>query len=167
MLSKIQPTPLTRKDFSNIRRNIRFYGSSMERYRCQCLNCGIETKRAVDKYCDNKCQHEHQYKVYVTSWLAGLKNGVTLKYGNISKYVRRYLIERDGEKCSLCGWCKVNPHTGKIPVEVDHVDGNWQNNSPDNLRFLCPNCHSLTPTYKARNKGKGRDWRRELYASKL
>lgn len=135
--------------------------------RLQCLNCGRETKRAVDKYCDNKCQHEHQYKVYVASWLSGQENGVSLKYGNISKHVRRYLIERDGEKCSLCGWCKVNPYTGKVPVEVDHIDGDWQNNSPDNLRLLCPNCHSLTPTYKARNKGKGRDWRRELYVSKF
>ena len=136
--------------------------------RLQCLNCSRETKRAVDKYCDRKCQHEHKYKVYVASWLSGQENGVSLKYGNISKHVRRYLIERDGEKCSLCGWCEVNPYTGKIPVEVDHIDGNWQNNSPDNLRLLCPNCHSLTPTYKARNKGKGRDWRRELYAmSKL
>lgn len=135
--------------------------------RLQCLNCGRDTKRAVDKYCDNKCQHEHQYKIYVTSWLAGLENGVSLKYGNISKHVRRYLIERDGEKCSVCGWREVNPYTGKIPVEVDHIDGNWQNNSQKNLRLLCPNCHSLTPTYKARNKGKGRDWRRSLYASKL
>ncbi|XWK89530.1 MAG: HNH endonuclease signature motif containing protein [Phormidium sp.] len=132
--------------------------------RTECLNCGKQTKRAVEKYCSNKCQHEFEYKLYIESWLAGQKSGVSIKYGNISKRVRRFLIEKYGEKCSLCGWCQVNPYTGKIPVEVDHIDGDWQNNSPDNLRLLCPNCHSLTPTYKARNKGKGRNWRRETPA---
>lgn len=135
--------------------------------RLQCLNCGVETKRAVDKYCDNKCQHEHKYKIYVASWLLGQESGGK-KSGTVSNYVRRFLIEKYGEKCSLCGWCEVNHYTGKVPVEVDHIDGDWHNNSLENLRLLCPNCHSLTPTYKARNKGKGRDWRRELYAiSKL
>ncbi len=126
--------------------------------RC-CLNCGAETKRTVDKYCNIACHNEHKYKVYIASWLAGEESGVK-KYGNVSNHVRRFLVESCGEKCSLCGWCQINPHTGKIPVEVDHIDGDWKNNSLDNLRLLCPNCHSLTPTYKARNKGKGRNWRR-------
>ena len=132
-----------------------------KKLRNNCLSCGTETKRAVNKYCDSKCLNDYRYKLYVESWLAGKESGGK-KYGNVSNHVRRFLIEKYGEKCSLCGWCKVNPHTGKIPVEVDHIDGNWQNNLLDNLRLLCPNCHSLTATYKASNKGKGRDWRRWL-----
>jgi predicted HNH restriction endonuclease len=81
------------------------------------------------------------------------------KYGTVSNYVRRFLVENFGEKCFLCGWDEVNPYTGKIPVEVDHIDADWKNNSPENLRLLCPNCHSLTDTYKALNRGKGRSWR--------
>jgi hypothetical protein len=43
-----------------------------------------------------------------------------------------------------------------IPLELDHIDGDAGNNNYDNLRVLCPNCHALTPTFKAKNKGKGR-----------
>lgn len=46
--------------------------------------------------------------------------------------------------------------TGKVPVVADHIDGDWQNNRPENLRLLCPNCDSLQPTYGGLNKGNGR-----------
>jgi predicted HNH restriction endonuclease len=44
---------------------------------------------------------------------------------------------------------------------LEHIDGNAYNNSESNLSLLCPNCHSQTPTYKAKNKGNGRVERRE------
>lgn len=52
-----------------------------------------------------------------------------------------------------CGWCN-NTHwfEGLIPLELDHIDGDPINDSPDNLRFLCPNCHALTPTYRHKNR---------------
>ena len=58
----------------------------------------------------------------------------------------------------LCfGWKSLlNDYTQKIPLEVEHIDGNFQNNNEDNLILLCPNCHSLTSTYKGANKGHGR-----------
>ncbi|WP_369778667.1 HNH endonuclease signature motif containing protein [Streptomyces sp. R33] len=43
-----------------------------------------------------------------------------------------------------------------LPLEVDHVDGDWRNNLPENLRLLCPNCHSTTDTYRGRAKGRRR-----------
>lgn len=134
--------------------------------RDNCLSCGTQTKRFGYKYCSNLCQNDYKYKLYVAAWLAGKASGGK-KHGMVSGHVRRFLLEKYGEKCSLCGWCQINPHTGKIPVEVDHIDGDWQNNSLLNLRLLCPNCHSLTGTYRGRNKGKGRNWRRELYAMSL
>ena len=39
---------------------------------------------------------------------------------------------------------------------MEHIDGNSENNNIENLELLCPNCHSLTPTFGALNKGKGR-----------
>jgi hypothetical protein len=69
------------------------------------------------------------------------------------------LIAKYGERCSQCGWAERNPVTGKVPITIDHIDGDWNNNREENLRLLCPNCHSLTPTYQALNWGKGRPWR--------
>ena len=73
------------------------------------------------------------------------------------------LVKNNGEKCMKCGWCEKNPITNKVPIELEHKDGNSENNNLDNLELLCPNCHSLTSTYKALNKGNGRHKRRERY----
>ncbi|TRV81511.1 HNH endonuclease [Streptomyces sp. 130] len=55
------------------------------------------------------------------------------------------------ECCAQCGTEPVWRHQ-PLPLEVDHVDGNWRNNQPQNLRLLCPNCHSTTDTYRGRGK---------------
>ena len=65
---------------------------------------------------------------------------------------RLFLLRLRGEKCEQCGWCKQNPINGWIPVQMDHIDGNNKNNKIGNVRFLCPNCHSLTPTFMNLNK---------------
>ena len=69
------------------------------------------------------------------------------------------MLEKADYKCSKCGWHEVNPTTGLIPLEVHHKDGNYRNNIEDNLEVLCPNCHSLTPNFKALNK-EGREERK-------
>ena len=55
-------------------------------------------------------------------------------------------------ECALCGndgmWCDR-----ALTLHVDHIDGDFHNNDPDNLRFLCPNCHSQTPNFAGRSKG--------------
>ena len=43
-----------------------------------------------------------------------------------------------------------------IILDLDHIDGNNRNNQLSNLRFLCPNCHSQTETYKGRNINSGK-----------
>ena len=81
------------------------------------------------------------------------------KTKNISNHIKRYLKEKFGDKCFLCRWSKKNPITGNVPLEIDHIDGNAENNKEENLRLLCPNCHSLTFTFRNLNKGNGRSWR--------
>src|SRR5262249_38673380 len=52
--------------------------------------------------------------------------------------------------CQLCGigdW-----RSEPIVLEIDHIDGDWLNNLRENVRYLCPNCHSQTPTYRGRSR---------------
>jgi hypothetical protein len=59
------------------------------------------------------------------------------------------------ERCARCG-TEPTWRGHPLPLEVDHIDGNWRNNRIENLRFLCPNCHSTTDSYRGRAKGRTR-----------
>jgi hypothetical protein len=122
-----------------------------------CQRCG---KEARNKYCSVKCQQALVREKCTNQWLKGKLSGVKGKTKMIKPFVRAYLIEKCGEKCCICGWSERNVSTGNVPIEVDHIDGNSDNNSVSNLRLICPNCHSLTATYKNLNKGNGRSARR-------
>ena len=79
----------------------------------------------------------------------------------ISMHVRTYLLKKYNNRCARCGWGEVNRYTGTIPLEIEHIDGNYRNNNENNLIVLCPNCHSLTSTYKGANLNNGRKERRK------
>jgi hypothetical protein len=122
---------------------------------CRCCGTELERTHASRKFCNNLCQQKHIHKEYVERWKSGEENG---RKGliSISSHIRRYLFEKYDSKCMRCGWNSINPSTGKSPLEINHKDGDWKNNIEENLELLCPNCHSLEPTYKALNRGKGR-----------
>lgn len=131
-----------------------------------CLNCGatIDKPRSTSKFCSNKCSSDKRHKDYIQKW----KNGeieVVGDGGRLSDYIRTYLFEKYDSKCSRCGWDTPNPFTGSVILEVEHIDGDSTNNKEENLDLICPNCHSLTSTYKALNSGKGN--RNRLKYSKL
>ena len=119
-----------------------------------CLNCYKEIPNR-NKYCSLNCQKEYEYKEYIREWKQGKKDGMRGSY-QLSLYIKTYLLEKYNYKCSKCGWGEVNPYTKKIPLEIEHIDGNYKNNFEENLTVLCPNCHSLTSTYKGANLNFGR-----------
>lgn len=115
----------------------------METY---CLHCNKPTKYKppayTGKFCSNRCQQDwHYYNVNLPAMKAAGRNAKIHRAGTIA----RYLTEKDGRRCSICKndtWC------GKpIPLDIDHIDSDPTNNSIENLRYLCPNCHRQTPTW--------------------
>ena len=129
-----------------------------------CRNCHKILVKSQKVYCSNECQRNYQYQAYITDWKAGRRPGSRGHLTqNFSGYLIRYLTDKYDRKCCQCGWSQINPTTQRCPLEIDHVDGDSNNNTETNLRLLCPNCHALTPNYKNLNYGSGRVWRRDKY----
>jgi predicted transcriptional regulator len=117
-----------------------------------CKNCNKElNKRTV--FCNNECYRDH----YNNIQLEKIKNG-ELKDTNRSTIKRLLILER-GHKCEICKNTEWNGK--KIPITLDHIDGNSENNLESNFRLICPNCDAQLPTYKGGNKGNGRKYRRK------
>lgn len=73
---------------------------------------------------------------------------------NVQSYKLKMRLFETGIKtpqCELCGWAEM-ALDGRIPVELDHINGLHTDNRIENLRVLCPNCHSLQPTHRGKNK---------------
>ena len=81
-------------------------------------------------------------------------NEVFIENSPVTQKVLRGYVERHNiieYKCQTCG-CDGNWQNGIISLELDHINGNNTDNRIENLRYLCPNCHALTETYRGRNK---------------
>jgi DNA-directed RNA polymerase subunit L len=130
-----------------------------------CAGCKTQLLvRHKIKFCSNKCQNALKYRTSIDLWKKRkLSGGVGITARNLASWLRKYLIKKYNNRCSTCGWNKKHPVTGIVPLEVDHIDGDSENNLENNLRLLCPNCHALTPYYKNMNRGKGRKWRMKKY----
>lgn len=123
-----------------------------------CLLCdkGLTGKnRYKSTYCSCSCFTRHKFLKRHAAWLAGEN-----VYPGGQSYIglKNSLKHEFGRACSVCSlthWLEQ-----EIPLEVDHLDGDGFNNSVHNVRLVCPNCHALTPNYKAKNKNSTRIFRK-------
>lgn len=130
------------------------YGVQGQLVLADCLFClGRFTKSYPSKiYCSQKCSSKHRTQKLIEQWLQGDILVARNKDGSLKHWARQYILKVNHYSCSRCRWSEVSEN-GTIPVEVDHIDGDWLNSSYSNLRALCPNCHSLTKNYKIYNMG--------------
>ena len=75
----------------------------------------------------------------------------------VSGYQLKKRLLREGMLEAVCQTCGLRTWRGHpLALELDHVNGVNSDNRIENLRLLCPNCHSQTPTYRGRNRGRSR-----------
>ncbi|KAA0082386.1 HNH endonuclease [Mycolicibacterium sp. P9-64] len=128
----------------------------------QCRACGSPlSKRSQKIYCSNACQASVRRDTGIKRWL---ESGEAYIGTRQVHYIRQYLADAQSGCCAICGG--ANTWLGlPLSMVLDHIDGNPTNNQRDNLRLVCPNCDSQLPTYKSRNRGNGRHFRRQRYAN--
>lgn len=119
----------------------------MKTYNCKV--CGKESKVSLQKmnvYCSNACSAESKLLESIERAKQSLvKERPTL---------RKVLTRLTGYACDCCG---ISDWNGKeITLQVDHINGLANDNRLENLRLICPNCHSQSNTFSGRNKGQGR-----------
>lgn len=125
-----------------------------------CPNCKKEIPKSRgyrnNKFCNTQCHIEYKWKKQKEKILE--TNGV----GISSKILKKYLFEIRGHCCEICKRKTWNKKP--IPLIMDHINGNSENDNLENLRLVCPNCDMQSPTWGNRNRGNGRYWRRKRYS---
>lgn len=106
-----------------------------------CKNCGKEVTYSPS-----------QSKGLYCSWDCSAADRIKPKFAlntNWSKHMGTHLKKLRGEQCEECG---ITEHNGKpITFQIDHINGDRRDNRHENLKIVCPNCHSQTSTYGVKN----------------
>lgn len=70
-----------------------------------------------------------------------------------TSFIKAKFIEKRNYECNICGISEWN--NSPIVLELNHINGDNRDNRWENLRLLCPNCHSQTGTFRGRNINSG------------
>lgn len=114
-----------------------------------CKYCGKKTPHHRI-FCNDICKTKYNEEQFLKRIQRKILSGEYIRRDEI----RKYLIKTREYKCNKCQlsiW-KNEP----IPLESHHKDGNYKNNSEENLELICPNCHSITDSYRGKNRNNGR-----------
>lgn len=108
----------------------------------KCNYCKKESLTKIKIFCCNQCQGNYKWQQTKEKIDAG-----------IHPANKKYILEKFGNICAICAL--NNTWNGKeLVLQLDHIDGNSDNNSVSNLRILCPNCHTQTETFCTKGGSK-------------
>ena len=111
--------------------------------------------RNSKSFCSLACSNLYEAQQNILA----LGDGSSLNDQQARRKGKKWLIATRGHRCEICG---TEEWMGSpVPLVLDHIDGRHDNNVFTNLRLVCANCDAQLPTYKSRNKGNGRDYRRK------
>ncbi len=114
-----------------------------------CVTCKTPLKEYQKKFCSSKCDAKLKINEAENKIRTGEKVAINT--------LRKYLLNT---RPNICEICNGSEWLGRpIPLVMDHIDGDASNDRLDNLRLICPNCDRFTPTFGARNRGRGRQSR--------
>lgn len=118
-----------------------------------CKWCKKEFKKKGNTlFCSRDCYYKFHSKEKYLEYLND--NSIAYGYQNMQNY-KKYFLEEQEHKCAICG-IEDKWNNQSLTFVLDHIDGNADNNSRENLRLICPNCDSQLPTYKSKNKNSAR-----------
>ena len=133
-------------------------GSMQSRIKNEIKNLGLDIShftgqawcRGKNSYQDKRIRNKYSDEIIFT------------ENSNVSNVVVKNRLKSNPNYIHKCELCSIkewyDPFENKIkPVnlELDHINGNERDNRKKNLRLICSNCHSFTPTYKGRNINGG------------
>lgn len=123
----------------NITQRVKQLGLDTSHFLGQKRNSGNEHCGGPDKL--------HWTQILVRCRLSGNRKESTSR-------LRRAMLESGVPYiCQICK-CAAEWNGRPLTLQVDHIDGDWLNNEPDNVRFLCPNCHAQTPNFGSKNRNR-------------
>lgn len=140
-----------------IKRCLRRYGHIAGRRArtriCPVCNKKFKIRYRKQKHCSRNCAF----------LMRGIKRRKEILSGKIvsTRRIKRFLEEESGHRCMLCGVAEWNREY--LPLILDHINGNSEDNRLENVRLICSNCDSQLPTYKSKNKNSSRKHRKKYY----